>query len=256
MVIRIWQHAVGAVALTLVSVLAGVVHAAQVKVAVASNFSLPMRKIATAFAQATGHEALLAVGSTGTFYAQIKRGAPFEVLLSADALTPARLEKEGYVQPGSRFTYAIGRLVLWSRQAGLVDGRGEVLRDSKFARWAMADPKLAPYGAAAEQTLHRLGLWQALQSRQVLGENIAQTYHFVATGNAALGFVALSQVMQAGGAVATGSAWVVPAHLHEPIRQDAALLLCCAHNPAAIALMAYLKSPAAQAIIRAHGYEF
>lgn len=231
----------------------GLCQAAEVSVAVAANFTAPMQKIAAAFAQDTGHKALLAFGSTGKFYTQIRNGAPFHLLLAADDETPARLDKEGLAVSGSRFTYAIGKLVLWSAQAGLVDDKGEVLRTGSFERIAVADPKLAPYGAAAVETLSRLGLLQTLQSRFVQGENIGQTYQFVATGNVALGFVALSQVM-VDGRIARGSAWLVPAEMHTPIRQDAVILNSAKDNAAAAALASYLRSDKARAIIRAYGY--
>lgn len=233
---------------------AGLTHAAEVSVAVAANFTAPMHKIAAAFEQKTGHKAVLSFGSTGKFYAQIKNGAPFQVLLAADAEIPAQLEKEGLTVSGSRFTYAIGRLVLWSRQAGLVDEKGDVLRQGGFDRLAIADPKLAPYGAAAVQSLTGLGLLPALKERLVQGENIAQTYQFVATGNAALGFVALSQVRSEGRA-APGSAWIVPARLHSAIRQDAVVLATGKNNPAAAALVGFLQTEQARALIRSFGYE-
>lgn len=228
--------------------------ATEVRVAVAANFTAPMQKIAAAFEQATGHKALLAFGSTGRFYAQVKNGAPFQLLLAADDETPARLEQGGLAVPGSRFTYAMGRLVLWSATPGLVDAQGEVLRKPGSGKVAIADPKLAPYGAAAMETLQKLGLASALRPRLVQGESIGQAFQFVATGNAPIGFVALSQVTS-DGAIARGSAWVVPAKLHAPIRQDAVLLVAGKDDPAAAALMAFLRSDTARSIIRAHGYE-
>ena len=228
--------------------------AADVSVAVAANFTAPMQRIAAAFEQDTGHKAILAFGSTGKFYAQIKNGAPFQVLLSADDETPARLEREGLGASGTRVTYAIGRLVLWSRQPALVDDQGDVLRTNKFERLALADPKLAPYGAAAVEVLNGLGLMSALAPKFVQGENIAQTYQFVATGNAELGFVALSQVF-ADGKITQGSAWTVPASLHAPIRQDAVVLGSGKDKAAASALMAYLRNDKARAIIRSFGYD-
>jgi molybdate transport system substrate-binding protein len=214
-----------------------------------------MQKIAQAFAQETGHKALLSLGSTGNLYAQISNGAPYQVLLAADEATPRKLEAEGLGVAGSRFTYATGSLVLWSKQPGLVDEKGEVLRSGKFDRIAMANPKLAPYGAAAVQTLTQLGLLQTLQAKVVQGENIAQTYQFVASENAQLGFVALSQVM-AEGRMAQGSAWVVPGHLHTPIRQDAVLLAKGRESPAAAAFMRFLRGEQARAVIRTFGYTF
>lgn len=221
--------------------------------AVAANFAAPMQKIAQVFEQETGHKAILSLGSTGGFFAQIKNGAPFQVLLAADDETPLRLEKEGLGVAGSRFTYATGKLVLWSKQPGLVDDKGEVLKNGKFLRIAIANPKLAPYGAAAIETMTKLGVLQALQPKLVQGENIAQTYQFVASENAQLGFVALSQVLSEG-KIAQGSGWVVPASLHAPIQQDAILLNKGADSPAAKALMAYLRGDKAQALIRNFGY--
>jgi molybdate transport system substrate-binding protein len=231
----------------------GMVHAAEVSVAVAANFTAPMQKIAPLFRQDTGHTLALAFGSTGRFYAQIRNGAPFQVLLAADDATPARLEREGLGVSGSRFTYAIGKLVLWSKQPGLVDAQGEVLKSGEFDKLALADPKLAPYGAAAIETLGALGLLETLRPRFVQGENIAQTYQFVATQNAQLGFVALSQVF-AEGRLSGGSAWVVPASMHAPIRQDAQLLDQGKDKPGAVALLQYLRTDKARAIMRAYGY--
>jgi len=233
----------------------GVSHAAEVTVAVAANFTAPMQKIAKAFAQDTGHKATLAFGATGKFYAQIKNGAPFQVLLAADHETPARLEKEGFSVAGTRFTYATGRLALWSAQPGMVDGKGDVLRTRIDGKIALADPQLAPYGAAAIETVTQLGLLQRLQPRFVQGESIAQAYQFVATGNAPLGFVALSQVL-VDGRMAKGSAWVVPASLHAPILQDAVVLNPGKDNHAAMALTRYLRGGKARAIILSYGYEF
>lgn len=229
-------------------------HAGEVRVAVAANFSAPMRRIAVDFERATGHRAVLSSGATGKFYAQIRNGAPFGVLLAADAVTPARLEEEGFAVPGSRFVYATGRLVLWSARDGVVDDGGRVLRTGGFERLAVANPRLAPYGAAALEAMRALGVYDALAPRLVHAENIAQAYQFVATGNAQLGFVALSQVMEAG-RPRGGSAWLLPASLHRPIRQEAVLLTAGRDNPAATALLDYLRGEPARAVIRAHGYE-
>lgn len=232
-------------------------HAAEVTVAVAANFAAPMQQIARAFAQDTGHQAVVSLGATGSFYAQIRNGAPFHVFLSADDETPQRLEREGLAVAGTRFTYALGQLVLWSPQAGRVDDRGEVLRTGSFPRLAIASPRLAPYGQAAMQVLDRMGVTAQWQPRLVVGENIAQAYQFVATGNASLGFVALSQVLvddRIGGRIREGSAWIVPPSLHDPLRQDAVLLSRGQGNPAATALLAYLRGDKARAVIRAHGY--
>lgn len=229
--------------------------AAEVTVAVAANFTAPMKQIAADFAKDTGHRATLAFGSTGQFYAQIRNGAPFDVFLSADDTTPSRLAAENAAVGASQFTYAIGRLVLWSARPGFVDTAGDVLKKGGFDRIAITDPKLAPYGAAAVQTLRALGLHETLQPRFVTGTNINQTHQFVASGNAPLGFVALSQVAR-DGAIAQGSGWIVPAHLHEPIRQDAIVLERARGKPAAEALMKYLRGDKARAVIRAYGYDF
>jgi molybdate transport system substrate-binding protein len=228
-----------------------------VQVAVAANFTAPMQKIAAAFEKETGHKAVLSFGATGKFYAQIRNGAPFGVLLSADDEVPARLVKEGMAVPGSAFTYAIGQLVLWSSQSGVVDAQAAVLHEmasgKRSGKIAVADPKLAPYGAAAMQVMDQRGLTAKLRPHFVTGENIGQTFQFVKTGNAALGFVALSQVMVEG-SISTGSAWVVPADLHDTIRQDAVLLNAGKDNAAAIALLKYLQADKAKTIIRQYGY--
>jgi molybdate transport system substrate-binding protein len=187
-----------------------------------------------------GHQAQLAFGATGKFYAQIKNGAPFEVLLAADDDTPAKLEKEGAAVAGTRFTYAVGRLALWSAKAGYVDDKGEVLKRGEFRHLAIANPRLAPYGAAAVEVLTALKLLDAVQPKFVQAENIAQAHQFVASGNAELGFVALSQVMK-DGKLGEGSAWVVPASLHQPIRQDAVMLDKGRGKPAAEAWLKYLQ---------------
>lgn len=228
---------------------------AEVSVAVAANFTAPMQKIAAVFEQDTGHKATLSFGATGKFYAQIANGAPFGVLLAADDSTPEKIAKEGLGDGATRFTYAIGQLVLWSRQAGYVDAEGKVLNNTDWKHIAIANPKLAPYGLAAMQTLDKLGITAQVQSRVVQGENIAQTYQFVASGNAPLGFVALSQVME-DGKLREGSAWRVPTTMHEAIRQDAIVLKPAQDNAAAAALMQYLRGDKARAIIRSYGYAF
>jgi molybdate transport system substrate-binding protein len=228
--------------------------AADVQVAVASNFAAPMQRIAAEFAHDTGHRAVIATGATGTFYAQIKNGAPFEVLLSADVATPKKLEAEGFAVPGTRFPYAVGKLVLWSPRAGYVDPAGAVLARGDFRHLAIANPKLAPYGAAAMVTLAALGLVDAVRSKLVQGDSIAQAYQFVATGNAEIGFVALSQITVPGAAT-VGSFWIVPGHLYSPIEQDAVLLRKGTANPAATAFCEYVKNAHAQEIIRAYGYD-
>ena len=225
-----------------------------VQVAVAANFTAPARALAEVFARTTGHEAKLSFGATGAFYTQIKNGAPFDVLLAADNERPARLEKEGDTVPGSRFTYATGQLVLWSAKPGLVDDEGAVLKHGQFGKIAIANPKNAPYGAAAVEAMNKLGLAAALQPKLVTGESIGQTFNFIATGNAELGFVALAQVLD-GGKLKSGSMWVVPAQYHAPIIQDAVILNRAASNPAAKAWMELLKTPQSKALIRSYGYE-
>lgn len=225
----------------------------EVQVAVAANFAAPMQKIAAAFEQASGHKVLLSNGATGKFYVQIKNGAPFEILLSADDETPLKLEKEGAAVAGSHFTYAIGKLVLWSAKPDFVDSKGEVLKKAGFEHLAIANPKLAPYGQAAVEAMKALSLYDTLSPKLVMGENIAQTHQFVTTGNAELGFVALAQVYE-NGKLKSGSAWTVPSSLYQPIRQDAVLLEKGKASPAADALMKYLKSEPAKAIILSYGY--
>lgn len=228
--------------------------AATTLVAVASNFTKPMTEIAAAFEKATGHNANLSFGSSGKFVAQLENGAPFEVFLSADDKNPNKLEQDGFTVPGSQFTYAVGKLVLWSAAPSLVDAQGKILSAGGFKHLALADPKLAPYGAAAVETLQKLGIFDTLQPLFVLGENIAQTQQFISTGNAELGFVALSQVIEKG-KISNGSGWIVPQELHTPILQNAVLLKTGAENPAAPALLQFLKSPEALAIISKYGYD-
>ena len=239
--------------LALACLIGGSARADAVRVAVAANFAAPMQAVAAAFERATGHKTLMSFGATGAFYAQIRNGAPFHALLAADDDVPARLEREGLAEAGSRFTYAIGSLVLWSARPGFVDGNGAVLRQGGFTRLALANPKIAPYGAAAMETLEKFGLVSALQPKFVLGENVAQAYQFVSTGNAELGFVALSQVMKEG-RIASGSAWVVPSSMHREIRQDAVLLTAGRGNVAAGALLHHLREPATLALIQGFGY--
>ena len=226
----------------------------EVNVAVAANFTAPIKKIAAEFEKDTGHKAILSFGSTGKFYTQIREGAPFQVFFAADDETPARIEKEGGAVEGTRRTYAIGKLVLWSKQPGDVDDQGAVLKSGKVERLAIADPKLAPYGAAAVEAMTRFGVYDSLKSKIVQGESIGQTYQFAATGNAQMGFVALSQVF-ADGKVKEGSAWIVPADLYTPIRQDVVVLTKGKDNPAALALVEYMKGEKATAVIKSFGYD-
>ena len=225
----------------------------EVQVAVAANFSSPMKQIVVLFEQETGYKVLVSSGSTGKLYEQIRNGAPFQVFLSADEKTPAMLDSENLTVSGTRFTYAVGKLVLWSAKPGFVDGRGDVLRQGRFRHLAVANPKLAPYGTAAIETMTKLGVLAAIEPKIVQGENISQAFQFIASGNAELGFVALSQVMKDGKPI-DGSLWVVPSDLHSPIRQDAVLLATGRGKPAAEALVKFLKSDEARAVIMSFGY--
>lgn len=233
--------------------LAAAAQAGQVQVAVAANFAGPIARIGAAFTAATGHELKVSSGATGKFYTQIVSGAPFEVLLAADDETPKRLVAEGHAVAGSAYTYAIGRLVLWSARPGFVDAQGAVLGSDQVRHLAIANPKVAPYGAAALEVIRARGLAEALAPKLVTAESIAQAHQFAATGNAELGFVALSQVVVPG-RPASGSYWLVPPRLYGEIRQDAVLLRAGAGNPAAAALLDFLKGDAAKALIREAGY--
>jgi molybdate transport system substrate-binding protein len=227
--------------------------AGEALIAVAANFAEPVKAVAAVLERTTGHTLKITVGATGKLYAQIRNGAPFDVLLAADTETPAQLERDGLAQAGSRFTYATGRLVLWSADVTRIDPKGEVLKGGRFRRLAYANPKVAPYGEAAVQVIDKLGLTAAVTPRLVQGESIGQTFSFVHTGNAELGFVAMSQVLE-GGRLKSGSMWVIPQALYDPIRQDAVLLQRGAANPAARALMTLLKSPNIRDLIRSYGY--
>ncbi|MGH8671994.1 MAG: molybdate ABC transporter substrate-binding protein [Burkholderiales bacterium] len=230
------------------------VQAEDVLVAVAANFLEPMQALQEPFNKQTGHTIKISAGSTGAFYTQIRNGAPFDVLLAADQERPQLLEKAGLTVPKSRFTYAIGKLVLWSADPTLIGADGkDVLQSDKFKYLAIANPATAPYGAAAQKTLENLGLWEQLTPKMVRGNDLAQTFQFVATRNAQLGFVAMSQAIGPHGAA--GSRWDVPSNLHKPILQDAVLLKRAANNPAATALMDYLRSPATQNLIKSYGYD-
>lgn len=225
-----------------------------ISAAVASNFTEAMKAIAYEFEIRSGHQVQLSFGSSGKFYAQIKQGAPYELFFSADQLKPALLEQEGLTAPGSRFTYAIGTLALWSADPTKVDAEAKVLTEGDFKKLAIANPKLAPYGAAAIETLQALGIESSTRNKLVQGENIAQAYQFAATGNAELGLVALSQIIDEG-KIKTGSAWIVPANLYTPIRQDAVLLRHAEQSKAARQLLAFVRSEQARALIATYGYQ-
>jgi molybdate transport system substrate-binding protein len=246
--LRILTAAFGLIATLTV---AGAASAGQTNVAVAANFTEPAKEIAAAFKARTGHEAALSFGSSGQFFTQITQEAPFEVFLSADDERPRKLVDQGLAVADGRFTYAIGKLVLWSKDPGLVKGE-ETLRDGSFAKLAVCDPAAAPYGAAAVETMRSLKLYDILQPKLVTGANIAQAFQFVDTGNAEIGFVALSQVAGKN----TGSRWLVPQNLYKPIRQDAVLLKKGADNEAATGFLTFLKGPEARATIERYGYAF
>lgn len=227
--------------------------AGEVNAAVAANFTAPAEQIVALFQKETGHTVKLSFGSSGKFTAQIKEGAPFDVLLAADEKNPKLLEESGLAVANSRFIYALGKLVLWSAKPGYVDDKGAVLKSAGYNKLAYADPKLAPYGLAAKETLEALGLWSNVQGKLVTGESISQTYQFAATGNAELAFIALSQITK-DGKVTEGSWWLVPANLYSPIRQSAVQLSAAKDPAAAKAFLAFLKSEKAVAIIKSFGY--
>ena len=233
------------------SLLATAAWAEDVQVAVAANFTKPMEKIAADFEQATGNKVVSSFGATGKFVEQIKNGAPFQVLVSADQKSPIKLETEGLAVTGTRYTYAIGKLVLWSPQAGFVDDKGEVLKKGNFQHLSIADPKVAPYGKAAMKVMTKLNVIDALQPKIVQGDSIAQAKEFVSSGNAELGFVALSQVIKE----KEGSSWIVSPDLYSPLYQDVVLLKTGENSAAAKAFVNYLQSEAAQAVIKDYGYE-
>ena len=225
------------------------VHAAEFNVAVAANFTDPAKEIAQQFQTKTGHKAVLSFGATGQFYTQITQAAPFHVFFSADQSTPKKLVDDGLAVGDTLFTYAVGKIVLFSMNPRLVSGE-QTLRDGKFNKIAIANPTVAPYGEAAVETMKALGVYDALSSKIVQGSNIAQTYQFVETSNAELGFVALSQVITR----KDGSRWLVPANLYTPIRQDAVLLKSAAANEAAKSFLTFMKGPEAAAVIEKFGY--
>ena len=232
------------------ALLGGAAQAADVQVAVAANFTEPAKLIATAFEKKTGDHVALSFGASGQFYTQIKSGAPFEILLSADADRPAQAEKDGLAVPGTRFTYATGQLVLYSSAPGKVDAKGQVLKTGAFDKLSVADPAVAPYGVAAMQTLDKLGVTAAMQPKIVKGASIGQAWQFVQSGAADVGFVALSQVINEKG----GSRWIVPESMHAPIDQQAILLKTGADDPEAKKFLAFLKGGEARAIIKSYGY--
>lgn len=232
--------------------LSQLVRADEILVAVAANFTDASRELAALFTDTTGHRARLSYGSTGKLYAQIEHGAPFDVFLAADRQRPALAEQNGLAVTGSRFTYARGKLVLWSPHPDAFEDGEIYLNQAPTTPLAIANPRTAPYGLAARQTLESLTLWTTWQPRLVRGDSIAQAFQFVATGNAGAGFVALSQVSAWPDPV--GSVWPVPETLYQPIEQQAVLLTRAQHNPVARAWMQFLRGEPAQAVIRRYGY--
>ncbi|MXX11496.1 MAG: molybdate ABC transporter substrate-binding protein [Nitrospira sp. SB0677_bin_15] len=228
--------------------------AEEVRIAVAANFRATLDEIVTRFEQDTGHTVVVSSGSSGKLYAQIRNGAPFDVFFSADVTRPKLLEEEGFAVPGSRFTYAVGRLTLWHPGPAVIEGNEQsILLRSDVRHVAIANPKTAPYGAAAKEALQALGLWEQVQDRLVRGENIGQTFHFVFSQNAQLGFVALSQVL--GPKVnGSGSRWDVPVHLYAPIRQQAVLLRSGQRQEVARAFLDYVKDVRSRNVIERFGY--
>lgn len=225
-----------------------------IHIAAAANFATPLRALTEDFRKRSGHNLLVSPEATGKLYAQIKNGAPFDVFLSADQTTPTRLGEEGNAVKSSQFTYGIGKLVLWSSNPATVDAKGEVLKSSLAKHMAIANPKTAPYGAAAVSVMESLGVYSSWQARLVQGENIAQTFQFVSTGNAELGFIAFSQVIK-DGKIGIGSGWIVDGKLHAPLKQDVILLNTGKDKPGASAFLTYLKSNAAKTIINSYGYD-
>ena len=234
--------------------MAAKVQAVEIKVAVASNFANVLKEVAIEFQKDTGHQLAITPGATGKFYAQISNGAPFDVFLSADDETPRKLAQEGKAIASSQFTYAIGRLALWSPNPEMIDKTADILKTDKFKFIAIANAKVAPYGQAAVQTMQKLGVLTKIEPRVVQGESISQTYQFVSTGNAQLGFVAMSQIVE-NGKIKMGSAWIVPEEMHEQLKQDAVVLQSCKHMSACQALIDYLKSEKAKKLMASYGYK-
>lgn len=233
--------------------ISSVANADEIRIAVAANFARPMEKIVAAFEKETGHKIISSSGATGKFYAQIKEGAPFDILLSADQDHPKKLSNENFAVAETQFTYAIGKLALWSPKDKYIDSKGAILKKNLFTHISIANPKLAPYGVAAQATLEKMGLWHNLESKIVFGESISQAYQFVATGNAELGFVAFSQIKDSNGI--KGSYWLVPQDFYSPLKQDAILLKNAKNTTAAKRFLEFLKGKTAKSIIGEFGYD-
>ncbi|MFT5716642.1 MAG: molybdate transport system substrate-binding protein [Oleiphilaceae bacterium] len=226
----------------------------QVRIAVAGNFYQPLKLISAQFSQLSGHELQVSVGSTGKLYAQIINGAPFDVLISADQIRPTKLAAQQLAIKKTQFTYAIGKLVLWSRDQSLIDNQGMHLKTGTLKHLAIANPKIAPYGEQAVNVLKNMGIYQQLASKLILGQSVGQTFQHLSTGSVQQGILALSQVMQ-DGTISSGSGWIIPDALYQPIQQDAILLNKGKNNAAAIAFLAYLKNPQSEKVIRSFGYQ-
>lgn len=227
--------------------------AEEVRIAVAANFTAPMQEIAARFETETGGHVVVSGGSSGTLYAQIKQGAPFDVYFAADERWVERLADEGEGIDGTQFVYAIGKLALWSNRKGMVDPDGTILKKGDFGKLAISSPKLAPYGAAARETLKAIGVWENVRTRVIYGQNVTQTYQFVKTGGASIAFVALSQISK-NGSIVEGSAWIVPEHLYKPLKQSAILLKRSDRRKICVDFLKFLKGESAKAIIRNYGY--
>jgi molybdate transport system substrate-binding protein len=225
-----------------------------INVAVAGNFLKPLKILSTQFELETGHKLLLSVGSTGKLFTQINHGAPFEIFLAADQIRPTKLVEQQLADKDSQFTYAKGKLVLWSQEPDLIDPQGDRLKSQRLIHLAIANPKIAPYGAQALQVLKHLGLYSQLKDKLLFGQNVGQVFQYVSSGNVRQGIIPLSQVTNEG-TITSGSAWIIPSNFYQPIKQDAVLLNHGKSNPAAHLFLNYLKSPQALSIIRSFGYE-
>ncbi len=241
-----------ALVLGVLAIVANRLHSGEISVAVASNFGNTIRALVAEYQASSEDEIKLILGSTGKLYAQILHGAPFDVFLAADEQRPKLLEEESITISDTRFTYAIGRLVLWSKRSDLVDSKGSVLEAGDFRFLSIAHPKLAPYGQAAKEVLMKMDLWEALAPKLVFGENVGQAFHFISSGNAELGLIAHSQILQPGSLTEGGSRWLVPSNLHSPIEQQAVQL---SEKPESRRFLAFLKNEPALKIIREYGYD-
>ncbi len=228
--------------------------AGETHVAVAANFLGAMKKISTDFESQTGHKVIISAGSTGALYSQIINGAPFDLFFSADDKRPEKLEADGLAVQGTRFTYALGGIALYSSTAGYVDPEGKILSVGRYKRLAIANPKIAPYGIAAVEAIENMGLTKKVDSKLTLGGSVAHAFQFTASGGAELGFVALSQIIDAGPGL-TGSYWIVDKSLYNPVRQQAIMLRKGKNNIAAIEFIKFFHSEKAIKVIHDSGYD-